>query len=145
MPLHRIYVPPSLYSEAEKAALAGAITKIYSFMPSFYVVVIFIDVPKTNYFVGGQKTDNFVRFVVHHVARHIDGDADKRNFMDKYETVLAPFTRDKGVDWEVQVAELDRVLWNENGMAPPLSGTEEEKLWQIENRAVPYKDTQGYQ
>ncbi|KAJ7586913.1 putative oxalocrotonate tautomerase [Mycena floridula] len=60
MPLHRIYVPPSLYSEAEKGALAGAITKIYSTMPSFYVVVIFIDVPKNNYFVGGQKTDNFV-------------------------------------------------------------------------------------
>ncbi|KAJ7575764.1 putative oxalocrotonate tautomerase [Mycena floridula] len=107
-------------------------------MPSFYVVVIFIDVPKTNYFVGGQKTDSLVRFVVHRVARHIDGDADKRNFMDKCETVLAPFTKDKGVDWE-------RVLWNENGMAPPSSGTEEEKLWKMENRAVPYKDMRVYQ
>ncbi|KAJ7586911.1 hypothetical protein C8J56DRAFT_787250, partial [Mycena floridula] len=69
----------------------------------------------------------------------------KRNFMDRYEAALAPFTKDKGVDWEVQIAEHDAILWNENGMAPPLSGTEEEMLWKMENRAVPYKDTRVYQ
>jgi phenylpyruvate tautomerase PptA (4-oxalocrotonate tautomerase family) len=69
MPLHRFYVPPSLYSAEEKAAIADAITKVYARIPAFYVVVLFINVSKDDYFVGAQKRDNFARIVVHHLAR----------------------------------------------------------------------------
>ncbi|KAJ7587338.1 putative oxalocrotonate tautomerase [Mycena floridula] len=140
MPLHRIYVPPDLYSDDEKAALSEAITRIYKSLPTFYVVVIFIDVPKNNYFVGGKETDSFVRFVVHHVARHFNSDEHKKGFMTMYQAALDPFTKEKGVDWEVQiVGDLDRALWTENGMAPPLSNTEGEELWKKLNKAVPYE------
>ncbi|KAJ7247034.1 hypothetical protein C8J57DRAFT_1081243, partial [Mycena rebaudengoi] len=64
-------------------------------------------------------------------------DQAKRGFMDRYEQVLAPFTRGRGLDWEVQVSECDRLLWNENGLAPPLPNSAEEEIWKKENRAVP--------
>jgi hypothetical protein len=77
--------------------------------------------------------------------------------MDRYETALAPFTKARGVDWEVQITDCDvglnsfhfpffnnysilikkRLLWNINGMAPPGENTEEERVWKRENRAVP--------
>ncbi|KZP07004.1 hypothetical protein FIBSPDRAFT_1053233 [Athelia psychrophila] len=58
--------------------------------------------------------------------------------MDRYEGVLAPWTKDRGIDWEVQITEDDRNLWNENGMSPPLPGTKDDELWQIQDKAVPY-------
>lgn len=73
MPLHRFYVPPDLYSADDKAKIAEAITEIYTKklkpLPAFYVVVIFIDVKEEDYFVGGKKTQQFVRVVVDHLAR----------------------------------------------------------------------------
>ncbi|KZP02219.1 hypothetical protein FIBSPDRAFT_771021, partial [Athelia psychrophila] len=62
----------------------------------------------------------------------------KRAFMDRYEAALAPWTKGRGIDWEVQITEDDRTLWNENGMNPPLPGTNAEELWRIQNKAVPY-------
>ena len=69
MPLHRFYVPPGLYTAEDKAKLSEAITAIYVGIPRFYVVVIFIEVDKDNFYVGGKPTDNFVRILIHHLAR----------------------------------------------------------------------------
>ena len=69
MPLHRLYVPPTLYSAKEKSAIADAITKVYPSLPAFYVVVLFITVDKEDCYVGGQQEDNFVRISVEHLAR----------------------------------------------------------------------------
>lgn len=74
MPLHIFYVPPGLYSEEDKAKLAAAITDIYVHklpnpIAAFLVVVLFIDVKEGSYFVGGKKTQQFVRVVVNHLAR----------------------------------------------------------------------------
>lgn len=74
MPLHRFYAPPNLYSAEDKAKLAEAITDIYTKripapLPAFYVVILFIDVKQEDYFVGGKPTKDFVRVVVHHLAR----------------------------------------------------------------------------
>ncbi|THV00315.1 hypothetical protein K435DRAFT_657510 [Dendrothele bispora CBS 962.96] len=143
MPLHRLYVPPNLYTPEEKSAIAKAITGVYSGLPTFYVVVVFVDVPKQNYFVGGEQTDRFLRIVVHHVARQFASDERKRNFMDRYEAALEPWTKRKGIDWEIQVAALDHVSWNENGIRPPLGDTEAEKLWKELNRPVPYEPEKG--
>jgi phenylpyruvate tautomerase PptA (4-oxalocrotonate tautomerase family) len=69
MPLHRLFVPPNLYSVDDKAAIAEAITKVYASLPAFYVVVLFIDIDNENYFVGGRRNERFVRIAVQHIAR----------------------------------------------------------------------------
>lgn len=71
MPLHRFFIPPNLYSDEDKQTLSKVITDLYAQrgLPEFYVVVLFIEIPRNGYFVGGRATDNFVRVVVHHLAR----------------------------------------------------------------------------
>ncbi|KAF7368652.1 Tautomerase-3 domain-containing protein [Mycena venus] len=137
MPLHRIFIPKGLYNPADKSALSQAITELYAVkMPAFYVVVLFIELGPEDYFVGGKSTQRMVRISVEHLARNFKDDALKRAFMDRYEAALAPFTKARGIDWEVQVTDCDRMLWNLNGIAPPLENTEEEKIWKQENRVV---------
>jgi len=138
MPLHRLYVPPHLYSVDDKAAISAAITNVYSkTLPEFYVVVLFINVDKDDFYVGGKRSDTFLRISVQHIARQLADDQAKRKFMDVYEKALEPFTKGRGIDWEVQIEECDRILWNENGMNPPMPNSEEEKEWKRLNRAVP--------
>ncbi|KAF8158645.1 putative oxalocrotonate tautomerase [Mycena galopus ATCC 62051] len=144
MPLHRIFVPKELYTPADKAALAQAITKVYAQLPAFYVVVLFIDLDSTNFFVGGKTTERMVRITVEHVARNFPDDAArKRGFMDRYEAALAPFTKARGIDWEIQITDCDRLLWNINGMAPPPEKSVEEEIWKQENRAVSPEEMQA--
>ncbi|KAK7451314.1 hypothetical protein VKT23_012655 [Stygiomarasmius scandens] len=143
MPLHRFYIPPNLYTSEEKAAIAKAITAIYSSLPLFYVVVLFVEVPKENYFVGGERNDRFLRIVIQHLARQFADDSRKRDFMNRYETALDPWTKKKGIDWEIQVADMDPVSWNENGIQPPLPDTEAEKMWKELNKAVLYEPEKG--
>ncbi|KAJ7430605.1 putative oxalocrotonate tautomerase [Mycena galericulata] len=107
MPLHRIFVPKGFYSSADKAALAEAITEVYSFLPPFYVIVLFIELDAGNIFVGGKATERMVRISVEHVARNFADDSSKRRFMDRYEKALEPFTKARGIDWEVQVVDCD--------------------------------------
>ncbi|KAF7378100.1 Tautomerase-3 domain-containing protein [Mycena sanguinolenta] len=136
MPLHRFFTPKGLYSAEDKAAISVAVTDVYSMLPKFYVVVLFIELDPDNFFVGGKSRHNFVRIAAEHYARNFSDDGHKRAFMDRYEKALEPFTKGRGIDWEVQVNDADRTLWNENGMAPPLPNTEEERIWKQENRAV---------
>ncbi|KAJ7606639.1 putative oxalocrotonate tautomerase [Roridomyces roridus] len=140
MPLHRIFVPKGLYSPEDKTALSAAITSLYTSppvsLPAFYVVVLFIEIEPGNMIVGGDMSRRMVRIAVEHVARNFLSDARKRVFMSRYANALKPFTNDRGIDWEVQVADYDRLLWNLNGMHPPESHTEEERIWKKENRAV---------
>ncbi|KAF7358211.1 Tautomerase-3 domain-containing protein [Mycena venus] len=136
MPLHRIFVPKGFYSSTDKAAWAEAITEVYAFLPPFYVIVLFIELDAGNIFVGGKATKRMVRISVEHVARNFTDDSSKRGFMDRYEKVLEPFTKARGIDWEVQIVDCDRLLLNLNGMALPEENTEEERIWKSENRAV---------
>ncbi|KAJ7171255.1 putative oxalocrotonate tautomerase enzyme-domain-containing protein [Mycena filopes] len=142
MPLHRFFTPRGLYTCEDKAAIAAAVTAVYTKIniPAFYVLVLFINVDPEDFFVGAKSTDKFLRIGVEHIARNFSSDEAKRNFMERYEKALAPFTSGRGIDWEVQITDDDRVLWNENGMAPPLAGSEEERIWKRENRAVPFAE-----
>ncbi|KAF7337363.1 Tautomerase-3 domain-containing protein [Mycena sanguinolenta] len=142
MPLHRIFAPKGLYTPSDKAALAQAITAVYASLPAFYVVVLFVELESDDFFVGGKATKRMVRISVEHLARNFSDDALKRRFMDRYETALAPFTKARGIDWEVQITDCDRLLWNINGMAPPQENSEEEKIWKQENRAVTPEEIQ---
>ena len=42
MPLHRIYSAKGIFTADEKTAIAESITKIYSGLPPFYVVCVFL-------------------------------------------------------------------------------------------------------
>ncbi|KAK0499540.1 putative oxalocrotonate tautomerase [Armillaria luteobubalina] len=137
MPLHRFYTPIGFYSKEDKAAIVKAVQQTYPHLPKFYVVVIFIEVDKENFYVGAQSTDNFVRVVVHHMATRYS-DEYKKVFMEKYEKALEPFVKARGADWEIQVAEMDRCLWGINGINPPPRNSEAEALWIKENRPSEY-------
>ena len=50
-------------------AIAERITTVYSLLPKFYVVVVFIDVDQDSFFIGGSHNDSFVRIVSQHLAR----------------------------------------------------------------------------
>lgn len=71
MPLHRIYAAKGIFSPAEKEAISQAITKVYSSLPPFYVVVVFIDVQEDSMYVGGKSNARFVRIVTQHLARAV--------------------------------------------------------------------------
>ncbi|KAI1714880.1 putative oxalocrotonate tautomerase enzyme domain-containing protein [Ditylenchus destructor] len=148
MPLHRFYVPEGLYTEEDKKKLAQSITDLYTNpglpyvgagLPPFYVVVLFIPVKKDSYYVGGKANDKFVRVSIQHIARHFESHEQAKKFVDKYEERLAPFIKDRGLDWEIAFELVDRNLWRENGLVPPLSESEGEKLWVRLNKPVPYE------
>lgn len=71
MPLHRIYAAKGTFSPSEKQAIAQSITKIYDAIPipSFYTVVVFVDVDADSIYVGGKPNARFVRIVSQHLAR----------------------------------------------------------------------------
>ncbi|KAK7035335.1 hypothetical protein VNI00_011866 [Paramarasmius palmivorus] len=138
MPFHRYYVPRGLYTPEEKQALAEAITGLYTLFPKFYVIVTFVEIDDESFYVGGQNKKNFVRINVEHLAYHHKNEAGKREFMDRYEAVIAPWTKAKDIDWEVQVSNDDPIFWNINGFRPPVVGSEGLELWKKEGRAVPY-------
>lgn len=128
MPFHRLYCSPNLYTKEEKHEIARAITGVYTRLPPFYVVVNFIEVEKDNFFVSGEPEDRFLRIVVGHLAyiteRRVDNlqrcvyyllklpgvprrPEHKRNFMERYEKAIEPFTKSKGIRWEVSITNDD--------------------------------------
>ena len=69
MPLHRIYCTKGIFTAAEKEAISQSITKCYSILPPFYVVVVFLEVEPDNFYIGGERNARFVRIVSQHFAR----------------------------------------------------------------------------
>ncbi|KAH7723639.1 hypothetical protein AAVH_08745 [Aphelenchoides avenae] len=142
MPLHRIYHAAGAFTDEQQQGLAQAITDIYVEkvgLPPFYVVVLFVEVAKESFFIGGEPTDKFVRITVQHIARQFENDEQKKGFLDLYEGTIAPFIKERGFDWEVSVELVDRDLWRENGLIPPQPNSEAEKEWKRLNKAVPYE------
>ncbi|KAJ3715414.1 putative oxalocrotonate tautomerase enzyme-domain-containing protein [Lentinula raphanica] len=109
MPFHRFYCTANLYTKAEKQAIARSITDLYAKVPvpRFYVVINFIEVGEDDYYVSGEPAGRFVRIHVQHLARNLQTFEEKREFMERYEKVLEPFTKGKCIDWEVQVSNED--------------------------------------
>ncbi|KAJ7171275.1 putative oxalocrotonate tautomerase [Mycena filopes] len=112
MPLHRFFVPNGLYTAEEKTAIAEAITNLYTSPPisllPFYVLVLFIELEKGNFFNGGKATDGMARITIEHTARNFPEDfTKKRGFMDRYEKAIAPWTKERGINWEVTVMDTD--------------------------------------
>ena len=77
MPLWHIYCPEGTYSAEDKRALADRITDLYAEygLPRFLVSVVFQEVPKDSYLIGGEPADDYVRIWIDQIARRIPDDA----------------------------------------------------------------------
>ena len=137
MPLWKIYHPENAFSAQDKQALSQAITALYSRLPKFYVGVVFQAVPADSFFVGGEPTDNFVRIWVDHIARTLPTPEARAWWINACDEALAPYIRDRGLDWEFHIDETSFELWSIQGMRPPLPNSEDEKRWFAENRPSP--------
>ena len=136
MPLWRMYVPANAYSASEKQQFAQEITSIYSsFLPKFYVNVLFHEVEPEAFLVGGEQRKNFVRISIEHIARTMTDDDTKLKFFASVNEVIAPYVGNRGYDWELNVQEMPFDLWRVQGFFPPRPDTEDEKRWRQDNRA----------
>lgn len=138
MPLWTVYHPPGAYTAADKQELAGQVTSIYArFMPRFYVNVLFQEIAKDSFYIGGESRQNFVRIVIEHIAREFPDEAASKRFIDKANEVIAPWVKDRGYDWEFHIDETPFNLWSVQGYYPPRQGTPDEARWMSENRPSP--------
>ncbi|XRM42684.1 hypothetical protein ABZX51_005895 [Aspergillus tubingensis] len=148
MPLWQIYHPPTTFTTpTTKHSFAQDITKFYTDLglPAFYVVVKFIQTQPDDVYVGGtpkHPSDDkpFVRIVITHIALHVpDSDAAYARTTSRLDSVMKPHLLDKGYDFEYHVDETDRRLWKINALVPPPFGSEGERVWIREGRAVEYE------
>jgi phenylpyruvate tautomerase PptA (4-oxalocrotonate tautomerase family) len=138
MPLWTIYHPVNAFSPEDKDAMAEKVTDIYArVMPRFYVNMVFQPIPEDSFYIGGKRRNNFVRITMEHIAREFPSEEMSRRFIDKVNQVLAPWVKDRGMDWEFHIDETPFTLWSVQGHYPPRAGTEDEKRWIAENRASP--------
>jgi len=137
MPLWKIYHPENAFTEQDKKSIAEGLTAIYP-LPKFYVGVVFEQIPKHSFYIGGEAADDFVRIWVDHIARQMDNDAIKERFFAAVNKLFAPFTTDRGLRWELHVDETPFSLWRIQGLRPPLPNTAAEKKWRDENKPSDY-------
>jgi phenylpyruvate tautomerase PptA (4-oxalocrotonate tautomerase family) len=138
MPLWKIYHPEAAFSLEDKTAISRGITEIYRGLPKFYVGVVFQEVPKSSFFVGGEAADDFVRIWVDHIARQFGDEEMKGKFLAAVNQALSPFISDRGLRWEMHVDETPFGLWLIQGLRPPLPSSDAEKRWRAENRPTAY-------
>lgn len=138
MPLWNIHHPDLAFSDAEKLAIAERITALYGDLPAFYVGVIFNEVSKDSFFIGGRPTTDFVRISVDHIARQINDDGIKEKFLAAISDILAPYVADRGLRWELHIDETPFSLWTIQGFRPPKPGTPEGEKWRIDDRPSAY-------
>ena len=140
MPLWNVYHPVGAYTEQEKREFADRVTSIYQArgLPRFYVVILFHEVERGSFYVGGEPVDDRVRVAIDHIARHLADPARRDSARQRIGAVIQPFAAGKGLHWEFHIDETPRDLWMIDGFVPPPSGSDAEKLWAKENRAIPY-------
>lgn len=140
MPLWKVYHPVGAFTADDKKQLAERVTGVYASIPipKFYVVLIFEEVAQDSCFVGGVPHDKFIRFKIDQIARTVPGPVLREWWIRTLDTVLAPFVKDRGYDWEVSIDETPCDLWSLQGeLAPPFESVAE-KRWVKENRASSY-------
>jgi phenylpyruvate tautomerase PptA (4-oxalocrotonate tautomerase family) len=131
MLLWHIYCPENAYSAEDKCALATRITDLG--LPRFYASVVFDELRKNSFFVGGKATNDFVRIWIDQIARTT---APERRawWLERVNITLDPFVRERGYRWEVHIDQTPIDFWTIQGMKPPDPDTEVEKHWVKEDR-----------
>jgi phenylpyruvate tautomerase PptA (4-oxalocrotonate tautomerase family) len=143
MPLWNIYHPVGAYTTEDKHEMAKRITAVY-IIPKFYVGILFHEVPRESFYMGGEPRDNFVRFRLDQFARHISTDKVwTESWLRRMNEAIEPFVQRRGYNYELHVGETPRELWLIDGIRPPRPDTEAEKQWKAENRAFPYDPEKG--
>lgn len=137
MPLWKIYHPEGVFTEEDKASIAKGITAIYP-LPKFYVGVLFQELAKQSFYIGGEASDDFVRIWVDHIARTMDSDKVKDQFFTAVNKLLSPYMRARGLRWELHIDETPFSLWRVQGMVPPRPNTPAEQKWREENHPSEY-------
>jgi phenylpyruvate tautomerase PptA (4-oxalocrotonate tautomerase family) len=140
MPLWKVYHPAGAFTATDKKDLSERIASVYAGVPipKFYVVILFEEIAKDSYFVGGELHNKFIRFKIDQIARTIPGPIIREWWIRTLDQVIAPFVKDKGFDWEISIDETPFDLWSLQGeLAPPFESIAE-KRWVKENRASPY-------
>ncbi|KAF2736387.1 hypothetical protein EJ04DRAFT_575360 [Polyplosphaeria fusca] len=161
MPLWNIYHPPTTFTTPEsKQSLAASITSVYTAipLPAFYVVVQFIPLPPTSFYIGAtprpspsssspspgpDPTRPFIRITISNVARKIPSKEVGDRFLGMVDEALKPHIEDKGYDWEYSVEETSRDLWKINGLVPPMPGSVAERRWVEENVVSEFERGEG--
>lgn len=141
MPMWVVHAPEGAYSAEDKKNLTEVLTDIYvehASLPRFYVVVRFDEYPADSMWVGGEPVNDFVRFVVDHIARHLEDPSYREFAMGVFCQALVPFTADRGLRTEIHMDETPRDLWWVNGMKPPPSLSEAERQWAKDNAPSAY-------
>ena len=140
MPLWKIYHPAGAWTPAEKKEFSDAITRVYAAapLPRFYVVVIFEEVAAGSFYVGGESHGRFVRIQVDQMARTLPGPILREWWVNRLDEVIAPWVRDRGYDWELNITEPPPDLWSVQGRIPPPFDSAAERRWVRENKASPY-------
>lgn len=138
MPLWKIYHPANAYTSDDKQQFAERITSLYQRLPKFYVGVVFQDVPKESFYIGGKPVDNFVRIWADHIARTLPTPEAKAYWVKISNEAIAPFVQARGYDWEFHIDETPFDLWSIQGLRPPPANSDAEKLWALENKPTPY-------
>ncbi len=136
MPLWKVYHPVGAFSVDEKAAFAKKVTELYGMLPKFYVNVIFHEIPKESFYIGGVQVDNFIRLTIVQIARTLPDDR-KVWWLERINETIAPFVKERGFDWEFHIDETPFDLWSVQGYQPPPPDSEDEKRWARESRPSP--------
>jgi len=63
----------------------------------------------------------------------------KKKFLEMYEMVLAPFIKERGLDWEVSGEFCPPHMLRMNGVPQPLPGSPAEKEWMKTNKVAPFQ------
>jgi len=143
MPLWNIYHPVGAYTAEDKQEIAKRITDGY-LIPRFYVGILFHEVPKDSFFMGGEPRDNFIRLRLDHFARHISVDSSwTESWLRRMHDAIQPFVEGRGYNYELHVGETPRELWMIDGIRPPRPNSEAENKWKLENRASPFDPEKG--
>jgi hypothetical protein len=100
--------------------------------------MLFHEVGRGSFYVGGEPADDRVRIAIDHIARHYADPASKEAARKRIDAVIQPFAAGKGLRGEFHVDETPRDLWMIDGLLPPPTGSEAGQLWAKENRAIPY-------
>ncbi|KAL0930560.1 enzyme [Colletotrichum truncatum] len=126
------------FTPDEKASLASEVTQIYTRLglPAFYVNVQFIEMPVHDFYIAGVRRSKFTLITIYHVARRFENESVKVRFLGKVDSILNPKLGAKGMDWEYFIQESPREFWKINGIIPPPTGSDMEKVWFRENKPV---------
>lgn len=148
MPVWRIFHHPTAFTAEQKRSFANDVTRLYADkgrLPEFYVNVLFIPLEEDGFYIGGQARKDFVRIVIEQIARTMpgpdteEGKSFRKRWMDAINATVAPYVKDRGLEWENHIYETPFDLWRVNGLSVPPANSEAEALWRKENKALPWE------